>query len=179
MVPCTLCWWSDVVLAHFGFRNYPSVLSNLFLNWTFSWPSLISTGQISYYLERCASSPLETAVHGSCLWCEQCYCYLRMLERNCSLPCWELFEPSASLLLKTDEASFCMRQGIIALKKEEIMTNSKALGRIWGHLADSIFSYSLSGRCSSRAVSGGRALSAGPSTQILFLSPCAVHPTAS
>lgn len=89
-----------------------------------------------------------------------------MLERSDSLPCQS--ELSASLQLKADEASFCMRQDIIALKREEIMTNSKALGRIRGHLADSIFSYSLSGRCSSRAVSGGRALSAEPPTQLLL-----------
>lgn len=44
----------------------------------------------------------------------------------------------------------------------------QSLGRIQGHLADSIFSYSLSGRCSSRAVSGGRALSAEPPTQLLL-----------
>lgn len=85
-----------------------------------------------------------------------------------SPPCRELSKLSASLLLKADEASFYMRQDIIALKKEEITTNSKALGRIWGHLADSIFSYSLSGRCSFRTVSGGRALSAEPPTQLLL-----------
>lgn len=42
------------------------------------------------------------------------------------LPCWELSQPPASLLLRAEEASFCMRQDIIALKKEEITTNSKA-----------------------------------------------------
>jgi len=61
-----------------------------------------------------------------------------------------------------------MRQDIIALKNQEIMTNSEALGRIQGYLADSIFSYSLSGRCSSRVVSGGRVVSAEPPTQLLL-----------
>lgn len=101
-----LLWWcppplrSGVVLNHSGFT------SHFFL--VFSWadhfpePACLSTGHLS--LGRRASFLLEIRVCGSCPRCEQSY--LRVLERNITLPCWELLETLPHHCLKQAKPHF-------------------------------------------------------------------------
>lgn len=109
--------------------------------------------QISYCLGRHASFPVETAVCSGYRWCKKSL--LSVDGREMAAPTLRT-EPSASLLLKAAETSFCTRWDIRALKKGEIMTNSIALEGICGFGQIESFSCSLSERCSSRAVSSGK-----------------------
>lgn len=89
-----LLWWcpsplrSGMVLDHSGFTNHCFQV----FSWTdhFPDPACLSTGPISHYLGRHASSPLEIGVCGSCPWYEQSY--LQMLDGNISLLFWEFLD---------------------------------------------------------------------------------------